>query len=112
MHSGPRRGRRGDDPPDQRVEALLLDIERTGDRGPHRDFDRDHDLLPHRLDDPAEAAQRDEATAAARRSLRQHVAEVLPDLERLYLDDLMQTHDAAEGIAAFIEKRVPIWTDR
>jgi cyclohexa-1,5-dienecarbonyl-CoA hydratase len=51
------------------------------------------------------------ATTAARFSLRQHVAEVLPALERLYLSDLMQTHDAVEGIAAFLEKRVPKWTD-
>ena len=52
------------------------------------------------------------ASVAARLSLRQHVGEVLPALERLYLQDLMQTHDAAEGIAAFLEKRVPAWTDR
>jgi len=37
---------------------------------------------------------------------------VLPELERLYLTELMSTHDAAEGIAAFLEKRAPKWTDR
>jgi cyclohexa-1,5-dienecarbonyl-CoA hydratase len=52
------------------------------------------------------------ATAAARLSLRQHVRAVLPELERLYLNDLMQTEDAVEGIAAFLEKRAPRWTDR
>jgi cyclohexa-1,5-dienecarbonyl-CoA hydratase len=31
--------------------------------------------------------------------------------ERVYLDRLMRTHDAHEGIAAFIEKRAPAWKD-
>lgn len=52
------------------------------------------------------------ATAAARFSLVRHVRAVLPELERLYLDDLMQTTDAAEGVAAFLQKRAPHWTDR
>ena len=52
------------------------------------------------------------ATAAARLSLRREVQAVLPDLERLYLGELMGTADAAEGIAAFLEKRQPNWTDR
>jgi hypothetical protein len=30
----------------------------------------------------------------------------------VYLDELMKTEDAAEGIRAFLEKRVPLWTGR
>ena len=52
------------------------------------------------------------ATAAARHGLRQHVRAILPELEQLYLSELMSTHDAAEGVAAFLQKRVPRWTDR
>ncbi|MFI5202319.1 MAG: enoyl-CoA hydratase/isomerase family protein [Candidatus Kapaibacterium sp.] len=32
-------------------------------------------------------------------------------LERLYVDELMSTHDANEGIAAFLEKRKPDWSN-
>ncbi len=34
---------------------------------------------------------------------------VLPQLEKLYLDQLMKTHDANEGILSFLEKRKPQW---
>ena len=51
-------------------------------------------------------------TAAARLALRQHAASLLPQVERLYLAELMRTADAAEGIAAFMAKRAPRWTDR
>ncbi len=33
----------------------------------------------------------------------------IDDLENLYLNDLMATHDAKEGIGAFLEKRKPQW---
>jgi cyclohexa-1,5-dienecarbonyl-CoA hydratase len=36
----------------------------------------------------------------------------LPRVEALYLERLMATHDAAEGIAAWAEKREPRWEDR
>jgi cyclohexa-1,5-dienecarbonyl-CoA hydratase len=52
------------------------------------------------------------AAAAARFGLQAHVRAVLPELERLYLNDLTRTEDASEGIAAFLEKRAPRWTDR
>lgn len=38
-------------------------------------------------------------------SFRRQLAEV----ERLYLEDLMATHDATEGLRAFLEKREPEW---
>lgn len=33
-------------------------------------------------------------------------------IEKVYLDELMRTHDAVEGIQAYIEKREPHWEDR
>ena len=33
----------------------------------------------------------------------------LAEIERLYLDELMKTEDAAEGLNAFLEKRPPDW---
>jgi cyclohexa-1,5-dienecarbonyl-CoA hydratase len=36
-------------------------------------------------------------------------AEALPAVEHLYLKDLMGTADAHEGLAAFMEKRSPVW---
>ncbi len=61
---------------------------------------------------PKSAAALRHAAIAARTSLVAHVQSVLPRLERLYLEELMRTHDAAEGIDAFIHKRSPNWLDR
>ena len=61
---------------------------------------------------PRSAAALRHAAAAVRLGLAAHVREVLPQLERLYLDELMRTEDAVEGIAAFIARRPPSWTDR
>jgi cyclohexa-1,5-dienecarbonyl-CoA hydratase len=36
----------------------------------------------------------------------------LKEVENMYLNELMKTHDATEGINAFIEKREPEWRDR
>ncbi|HJR58223.1 MAG TPA: enoyl-CoA hydratase/isomerase family protein [Vicinamibacterales bacterium] len=61
---------------------------------------------------PKSAAALRHAAAAARMGLVTDVRRLLPELERLYLDDLMQTEDAVEGIDAFMTKRTPSWTDR
>ena len=38
--------------------------------------------------------------------------ERLAAVEWLYLEELMKTEDANEGLAAFIEKRQPLWRGR
>jgi len=50
------------------------------------------------------------ATVAARGVMQKQVRERLAELERLYLEWLMRTHDANEGLAAFLQKRQPAWT--
>jgi cyclohexa-1,5-dienecarbonyl-CoA hydratase len=52
------------------------------------------------------------ARRAARWELHRLLTEGIDAVERLYLDDLMSTTDAAEGIAAFLEKRRPVWKNR
>jgi enoyl-CoA hydratase/carnithine racemase len=41
-----------------------------------------------------------------------HFDKGLARAEKIYLDELMQTQDAQEGIRAFLEKRQPRWTNR
>jgi cyclohexa-1,5-dienecarbonyl-CoA hydratase len=52
------------------------------------------------------------AVRAARWRFNEQVRSGIADLERLYLEGLMATHDANEGLTAFLEKRPPKWTDR
>ena len=49
------------------------------------------------------------ALAAARGAMRADVRRRLADVEALYLDRLMKTRDANEGLAAFLAKRQPHW---
>ena len=36
----------------------------------------------------------------------------LSRIERIYLEELMKTEDATEGLKSFLEKRKPVWKDR
>lgn len=51
------------------------------------------------------------AVRALRRNLRTRLRTELPVIERMYLDELMPTADAVEGLRAFLDKRQPAWRD-
>lgn len=63
-------------------------------------------LLPH------SASSLRLATRAARMGFSSRFEGLLRQLEELYLEELMDTRDALEGIQAFLEKREPVWSDR
>lgn len=52
------------------------------------------------------------AVRAAREPFADLARARLDDVEALYLEQLMATRDANEGLKAFIEKRAPIWEHR
>jgi cyclohexa-1,5-dienecarbonyl-CoA hydratase len=52
------------------------------------------------------------AARALRHSFHRELLASIDALERQYLEELVATHDANEGISAFLEKRTPAWTNR
>ena len=52
------------------------------------------------------------AMQAVRQPMREGFLRDLDAVERLYLDGVMRTEDAQEGIEAFLAKRPPRWKDR
>lgn len=50
------------------------------------------------------------AWKASRAPVRRALREELPELERLYLEELMACSDPVEGLTAFIERRKPDWS--
>lgn len=61
---------------------------------------------------PLSAVALSHAVEASRLTLRAQAEPALDAAERLYLSSLLATHDAAEGIQAWIEKRPAKWKNR
>jgi cyclohexa-1,5-dienecarbonyl-CoA hydratase len=51
------------------------------------------------------------AVRAARAGFEERVRKELAEVERLFLEELITTADAQEGLTAFLEKRAPEWKD-
>jgi len=61
---------------------------------------------------PKSASSLRHAVKAARLDYVTRVKNKIRAVERLYLDELMATHDAVAGLEAFIAKRSPQWQHR
>ncbi len=90
------------------AEALRLGVVDFVTEG---DLDEAVEALYAKRFAPRSASSLRLAHRAARAAVRSAWRERIGELERLYLDELMKTHDGAEGVRAFTEKRKPRWKD-
>ena len=87
------------------TDALRIGLVDVLDDAPEKAaaaYARDH-LVPH------SASSLRHAVRAARYGLSKRLENELPVIERMYLEDLMSTRDAKEGIQAFLDKRAAQW---
>jgi cyclohexa-1,5-dienecarbonyl-CoA hydratase len=89
------------------LDAGLLEL-----IAPATELDAEVDRWFERHLAPRSAAALRHGASAARMDLSMRVTQTLPMLERLYLNDLMRTADAVEGIDAFMNRREPSWKHR
>jgi cyclohexa-1,5-dienecarbonyl-CoA hydratase len=61
---------------------------------------------------PLSASSLRHAVRALRLGLNERLVTELARLERLYLDELMRSDDAVEGLRAFLDKRAPRWRNQ
>ncbi len=61
---------------------------------------------------PKSASSLRYAVKAARVRFNHVITNFLPQLESIYVKQLMETHDANEGINSFLEKRKPVWENK
>jgi cyclohexa-1,5-dienecarbonyl-CoA hydratase len=61
---------------------------------------------------PVSASSLRFAVKAARLTVNENIRSKLAAVEKMYLEELMASHDAVEGLTAFTAKRPAVWQDR
>lgn len=61
---------------------------------------------------PLSASSLRNAAKAVRTGIVEQYRKDIKTIEKLYLQELMKTHDAVEGISSFMEKRKPVWKNQ
>jgi cyclohexa-1,5-dienecarbonyl-CoA hydratase len=77
---------------------------------PKEEFEKKAEEFVYRLTSNSGAILR-YTKKAVKHSMGKSSAEALSISEKIYLDEMMKTRDAHEGLAAFMEKRKPEWRD-
>ena len=80
---------------------------------PASDISKEMERILNMLREKSAVALR-HAKASARLGQSEHSTplEALQRINTLYLDELMRTQDAVEGLQAFLEKRKPVWRNQ
>ncbi len=87
------------------ARGVVTNVSSQADLQGHVDHYIENNILPRSASSLRFAHQ------AARLTVVNHYQATIPVLEKLYLEGLMATHDANEGINSFVEKRKPQWND-
>ncbi len=61
---------------------------------------------------PLSASSLRYAAKAVRTGIVERYRDNIKTIEKLYLQELMKSHDAVEGITSFMEKRKPVWNNQ
>lgn len=88
---------------EMKTYGFVTHLSKTGSLDTDLDSFIEKQILPK----SAESLRR--ANQALREGIKRQYRDLIGVLEKQYLSELMRTHDAVEGITAFVDKRNPQW---
>jgi len=98
------------------ITGVSIPAEKAKDYGIINDIFEDKESMNTSINEwitknilPKSASSLRYAVRVARLNFKEIILTKLPELEKIYNNELMETNDANEGINSFIEKRKPVW---